>query len=133
MQALSAQITRTQLHQDDPSRLSTRLATLGNGRGGYLAFLGRISPEKGADATIRIAQRAMKRLIIAAKVDPADCEYLAKNIKHLLDLPHIEYIGEINGKQKGTYLGNAAALLFPITWPEPFRLEMVEAMMYSTP
>ncbi len=106
---------------------------LGNGSGGYLAFLGRISPEKGPDAAIRIAQRAGKKLVIAAKVDPFDREYFEKEIKHLLDLPHVEYIGEINDEQKSAFLGNATALLFPIAWPEPFGLAMIEAMMCGTP
>lgn len=73
-----------------------------------------ISPEKGPDAAIRIAQRAGKKLVIAAKVDPFDREYFEKEIKHLLDLPHVEYIGEINDEQKSAFLGNATALLFPI-------------------
>ena len=109
------------------------LLPLGNGSGGYLAFLGRISPEKGPDAAIRIAERAGKKLIMAAKVDPFDSEYFEKEIKHLLDLPHVKYIGEINDEQKVPFLGNAAALLFPIAWPEPFGLAMIEAMICGTP
>lgn len=101
--------------------------------GDYLAFIGRISPEKGVDRAIEIARRSQTRLRIAAKVDRADREYFATVIKPLLDDPLVEYIGEIGEDRKGDLLGNARALLFPIDWPEPFGLAMIEAMACGTP
>jgi glycosyltransferase involved in cell wall biosynthesis len=101
--------------------------------GGYLAFLGRIAPEKRADRAIEIAKRAGVPLKIAAKVDPADLEYFKTKIEPLLEDPLVEFVGEINEKQKCTFLGNALALLFPIDWPEPFGLVMIEAMSAGTP
>ena len=104
------------------------------GRGGYLAFLGRISPEKRVDRAIRIAERAGLPLRIAAKVDDADAVYFAQEIKPLLDAAgHVEFVGEVNDRGKNELLGNAAALLFPIDWPEPFGLVMIEAMACGTP
>ncbi len=100
--------------------------------GDYLAFVGRISVEKRVDLAIEIAVKAGIPLKIAAKVDKADLEYF-QTIKHLLDHPLIEYIGEIGEKQKNDFMGNALALLFPIDWPEPFGLVMVEAMACGTP
>jgi glycosyltransferase involved in cell wall biosynthesis len=105
----------------------------GSGDGGYLAFLGRISPEKAPDAAIRIAARAGMRLKIAAKVDRVDREYFANCIKPLLAQRHVEFIGEIDDKQKIDFLGNAAGLVFPIAWAEPFGLAMIEAMACGTP
>jgi glycosyltransferase involved in cell wall biosynthesis len=105
----------------------------GFGAGGYLAFLGRISPEKAPDAAVRIAARAGMRLKIAAKVDKVDRDYFATVIRPLLRQPHVEYIGEIDEKAKGEFLGNAAGLLFPIDWSEPFGLSMIEAMACGTP
>jgi glycosyltransferase involved in cell wall biosynthesis len=105
----------------------------GSGSGGYLAFLGRISPEKAPDAAIRIAARAGMRLKIAAKVDNADREYFANCIKPLLTQPHVEFIGEIEEHQKSEFLGNAAGLVFPIAWSEPFGLSMIEAMACGAP
>ncbi len=105
----------------------------GTGGGGYLAFLGRISPEKAPDAAIRIAARAGMRLKIAAKIDRVDREYFANCIKPLLAQPHVEFIGEIEEKQKSEFLGNAAGLVFPIAWSEPFGLSMIEAMACGTP
>jgi glycosyltransferase involved in cell wall biosynthesis len=102
-------------------------------RGDYLAFLGRISPEKRPDRAIEIARRAGLPLKIAAKVDNADRNYFEARIKPLLDDPHVEYIGEIAEHEKPEFLGNALALLFPIDWPEPFGLVMVEAMSAGTP
>lgn len=102
-------------------------------RGEYLAFLGRISPEKRPDRAIEIAKRAGIRLEIAAKVDPADRTYFRQRIEPLLDHPLIEYVGEIGDADKGAFLGNAKALLFPIDWPEPFGLVMIEAMACGTP
>jgi len=105
----------------------------GFGGGGYLAFLGRISPEKAPDAAIRIAALAGMPLKIAAKVDRVDQEYFAERIEPLLRAPHVEFIGEISDDEKAEFLGNAAALLFPIAWREPFGLAMIEAMACGTP
>lgn len=103
------------------------------GPGNYLAFLGRISPEKGIEDAIEIAIRSGMELKIAAKIDMVDEEYFRNDIKPLLDHPLIEYIGEINETEKDDFLGNAYALLFPIKWPEPFGLVMIEAMACGTP
>lgn len=100
---------------------------------GYLAFLGRISPEKGPDRAIAIAKRLGKKLKIAAKIDAADRAYFHAEIEHLLDDPLIEFVGEIGDHQKSEFLGKADALLFPIAWPEPFGLVMIEAMACGTP
>jgi glycosyltransferase involved in cell wall biosynthesis len=99
----------------------------------YLAVLGRVSPEKGVDKAIRIAGKAGLRVKIAAKVDAADEEYFQAVIKPLLKQPHVEFIGEINEMQKPDFLSRAHALLFPIDWPEPFGLVMIEAMACGTP
>ncbi len=100
----------------------------------YAAFLGRISPEKGVDKAIRIAGKAGLRLKIAAKVDRADQTYWDEQIKPLIDAsPWVEYIGEINDAQKPAFLSGAHALLFPIDWPEPFGLVMIESMACGTP
>ena len=101
--------------------------------GGYLAFLGRISPEKRPDRAIAIAKRAGLRLKIAAKVDAADRAYFERVIEPLLADPLIEFVGEIGDAEKSAFLGNARALLFPIDWPEPFGLAMIEAMACGTP
>jgi glycosyltransferase involved in cell wall biosynthesis len=101
--------------------------------GSYLAFLGRISPEKGVDRAIAIAQRSNVPLRIAAKVDDADREYFATVIKPLVSRPLVQFVGEINETEKTTFLGGALALLFPIDWPEPFGLAMIEAMACGTP
>jgi glycosyltransferase involved in cell wall biosynthesis len=101
--------------------------------GDYLAFLGRISPEKGIDAAVEIARRAGVRLRIAAKVDRADREYFEGRIAKLLAQPEVEYVGEIGDADKGEFLGNAIGLLFPVDWPEPFGLVMIEAMACGTP
>ncbi|QFU16882.1 glycosyltransferase family 4 protein [Microvirga thermotolerans] len=102
--------------------------------GGYLAFLGRISPEKRPDRAIRIAAEAGMPLRIAAKIDKADQAYWDEVIKPLIDAhPNVEFIGEINEHEKADFLGDAAALLFPVDWPEPFGLVMIEAMACGTP
>ncbi len=101
--------------------------------GDYLAFLGRISPEKRADVCVEVAKKAGMKLKIAAKVDKVDEDYYTQVIKPLLRDPSVEYIGEIDQKGKDEFLGNAYALLFPIDWPEPFGLVMAEAMATGTP
>ena len=101
--------------------------------GDYVAFLGRISPEKRPDRAIAIARALCIPLKIAAKVDRADEAYFRTTIEPLLDGPGVEFIGEINEHQKTQFLGQARALLFPIDWPEPFGLSMIEAMACGTP
>jgi glycosyltransferase involved in cell wall biosynthesis len=100
---------------------------------GYLAFLGRMSPEKGPDRAIAIAQKLGMPLKMAAKVDAADKAYFHSEIEPLLGDPSIEFVGEINDAQKSEFLGGAEALLFPIEWPEPFGLVSIEAMACGTP
>ncbi len=100
---------------------------------GYLAFLGRISPEKRPDRAIAIARAAGMPLKIAAKVDRADEAYFRETIQPLLQEPGIEFIGEINDQEKSKFLSQASGLLFPIDWPEPFGLVMIEAMACGTP
>ena len=102
-------------------------------QGRYLAFLGRISPEKRPDRAIRIARAAGMPLKIAAKVDKVDQDYFRNDILPLIDGPGVEFIGEINEREKTQFLGEAAALLFPVDWPEPFELVMIEAMACGTP
>jgi glycosyltransferase involved in cell wall biosynthesis len=104
-----------------------------NPRGGYLAFLGRISPEKGVDRAIKVAQTVDIPLKIAAKVDRADETYFREQIAPLLDGPGVQFIGEINEQEKTEFLGEALALMFLIDWPEPFGLAMIEAMACGTP
>jgi glycosyltransferase involved in cell wall biosynthesis len=101
--------------------------------GVYLAFLGRICPEKRVDRAIAIAKEAGIPLRIAAKVDRADRAYFEEAIRPLLKDPLVEYIGEINEREKDEFLGRAKALLFPIDWPEPFGLVMIEALACGTP
>ena len=131
-------------HQRKPLPHANFVATIHHGlptdlyrpsfeQGSYLAFLGRISPEKRADRAIRIARAAGIPLKIAAKVDKVDEDYFRNDILPLLDDPDVEFIGEINEREKAKFLGEAAALLFPIDWPEPFGLVMIEAMACGTP
>jgi len=101
--------------------------------GKYLAFLGRISPEKRVDRAIKIAKKLGMKIKIAAKVDSSDEDYFESEIKPMLGDPLVEFIQEIAEDQKSEFLGNATALLFPIDWPEPFGLVMIEAMACGTP
>jgi glycosyltransferase involved in cell wall biosynthesis len=131
-------------HQRRPLRFANWAGTVHHGMppshyrfspsadGNYLAFLGRMSPEKRPDRAIAIAKAAGLPLRIAAKVDVADRAYF-REIEPLLDDPSIEFIGEISDGEKSDFLGNATALLFPIDWPEPFGLVMIEAMACGTP
>jgi glycosyltransferase involved in cell wall biosynthesis len=99
----------------------------------YLLFLGRICPDKRPDRAIEIAKRVGMKLVIAAKVDPVDRKYFENEIKPLLDPTYVDYIGEVDDGQKNELLGNAKALVFPIDWPEPFGLVMIESMACGTP
>ena len=105
----------------------------GAGRGKYLAFLGRISREKRVDRAVEIAQKSGMPLKIAAKIDDSDREYYQSEIWPLLSTPGVEYIGEITEREKPQFLGDAYAQVFPIDWPEPFGLCMIEAMACGTP
>src|ERR1700730_4964136 len=112
----------------DPGRFTFREQP-----GSYLAFLGRISPEKGLPGAIEIARAVDMPLRIGAKVDPADETYFTETIEPMLRDPRIEYLGEVDEAQKNELLGGALAYLFPITWPEPFGITMIEAMACGTP
>jgi glycosyltransferase involved in cell wall biosynthesis len=105
----------------------------GTGRGGYLLFLGRISPEKRPDRAIEIARRAGRRLVIAAKVDRHDQRYFDERIRPLIDGRSVEFLGEVGDYEKQALLGDAEAFLFPIDWPEPFGVVLIEAMACGTP
>jgi glycosyltransferase involved in cell wall biosynthesis len=109
------------------------LKPIPNPRRNYLAFLGRISPEKGVDRAVAIARAANLPLKIAAKIDRLDEPYFHSTIAPLLEAPRVEFLGEIDEVTKERFLGDALALLFPIDWPEPFGLVMIEAMACGTP
>jgi glycosyltransferase involved in cell wall biosynthesis len=126
---LPAQWVATVLHGLPPDLYSFSAP----GEGGYLAFLGRICPEKRPDRAIEIARRTGVPLKIAAKVDKVDEAYFNEAIRPLLKGPGVEYIGEVNDSEKQAFLGGASALLFPIDWPEPFGLVQIEAMACGTP
>jgi glycosyltransferase involved in cell wall biosynthesis len=113
--------------------LPENLYSLKKGEGGYAAFLGRISPEKRVDRAIEITRQAGIPLKIAAKIDKIDQDYFDGEIKPLLTQPHVEFIGEIGENQKGDFLGNAKVTLFPIDWPEPFGMVMIESLANGTP
>ncbi|HKX07300.1 MAG TPA: glycosyltransferase family 4 protein [Stellaceae bacterium] len=117
------------VHHGLPERLLTPQPV----KPSYLAFLGRIAPEKAVDRAIRIATRCGLPLKIAAKIDPVDRDYFTEEIKPMLDRPGIEYVGEISDREKSAFLSGALALLLPIDWPEPFGLVMIESMACGTP
>lgn len=106
---------------------------VGHGRGNYVAFVGRMSPEKRPDTAIRIARRLGLRLVLAAKIEEQDRDYFTRCVRPLLDGPGIEFVGEVDETRKVRLLGEARALLFPVLWPEPFGLAMIEAMACGTP
>ncbi|HZW91285.1 MAG TPA: glycosyltransferase, partial [Myxococcaceae bacterium] len=116
-----------------PHGLPPGLYRRGTGAGGYLTFIGRISPEKRLDRAIEIARRVGLPLRVGAKVDPADRKYFKRVIEPLLSTPGVVLLGEVDDRQKSDLLADALALLFPIDWPEPFGLVMVEAMASGTP
>jgi glycosyltransferase involved in cell wall biosynthesis len=99
----------------------------------YFVFVGRISPEKRVDRAIEIALACQTRLYVAAKVDPVDQAYFEREIRGLLDHPLVEFVGEIGEDRKGEFIGRARAMLFPVDWPEPFGLVMIESLACGTP
>jgi glycosyltransferase involved in cell wall biosynthesis len=117
------------IHHGLPEKLLTPMPV----KPSYLAFLGRISPEKRVDRAIRIAQHCGLPLKVAAKIDRADRDYYEDEIRSMMAAPNIEYVGEIGDKDKSAFLSGAIALLVPIDWPEPFGLVMIEAMACGTP
>lgn len=117
------------VHHGLPEQLYSFHAQDGN----YLAFLGRISPEKCPEQAIEVAKRVGMPLRIAAKVDPADREYFRAKIEPLLDHPLVEFLGEITDEEKNEFIGGAYALVCPYDWPEPFGLVLIEALACGTP
>lgn len=113
--------------------LPANMLHAGAGDGGYLAFIGRISPEKRLDRAILIARAVGMKIKIAAKIDNADKRYFTDVIEPMMKWPGVEFVGEIGDDRKQEFLGRAAGLLFPIDWPEPFGLVMIEAMACGTP
>jgi glycosyltransferase involved in cell wall biosynthesis len=113
--------------------LPTHLYRQGEGKGNYVVFLGRISPEKRVDRAIEIARQAGVKIKIGAKIDKADQAYYEKEIKHLFVQPHVEFLGEIGENEKNQILQDAIALLFPIDWEEPFGMVTIEALACGTP
>jgi glycosyltransferase involved in cell wall biosynthesis len=109
------------------------LYRLGRGDGGYLAYVGRISPEKRPDRAVAIARKVGLPLVMGAKVDRVDRPYFEEVVRPLLKGPGVEWVGEVDEAQKGALLRGAVALLFPVEWPEPFGLAMIEAMACGTP
>jgi glycosyltransferase involved in cell wall biosynthesis len=101
--------------------------------GDYLAFLGRLAPEKGPETAIKLAHAAGKPLRIAAKLPRTERDYFEERLEPLIDGKQVQIVGEVNERSKEIFLANAAALLFPIDWPEPFGLVMIEAMACGTP
>lgn len=126
-------LPRTTFTSTVPHGLPENLLVRGDGSGAYLAFLGRMSADKGPDAAIRIANAAAMPLKMAAKIGSGDREFYGRVVAPLLDRGAAEFIGEIREGEKQMFLGQAAALLFPIVWPEPFGLVMIEAMACGTP
>jgi glycosyltransferase involved in cell wall biosynthesis len=131
--AQRAPLPNARWHATVPHGLPDGFLRFHPGPNAYLAFLGRISPEKRVDRAIAIATALGWPLKIAAKVDRADAEYFETEIRPLLDNPLVEFIGEIGEADKNSFLGGARALLFPIDWPEPFGLVMIEALACGTP
>jgi len=117
------------IHHGLPEKLLTPMPV----KPSYLAFLGRIAPEKRVDRAIRVAEHCGIPLKIAAKIDRADRDYYEEEIRQMMQSPNVEYIGEIGDKHKSEFLSGAIALLVPIDWPEPFGLVMIEAMACGTP
>jgi len=105
----------------------------GEGKGNYVVFLGRISPEKRVDRAIEIARQAGVDIKIGAKIDKADQSYYDKEMKHLFSQPHVDFLGEVGESEKTELLQNAIALLFPIDWREPFGMVLIEALACATP
>ena len=131
--AQRAPLPRARWHGTVYHGLPRELHRPGDGRGGYLAFLGRVSPEKGIVQAIEIAGRAGLELRVAAKVDRADQRFFDEHVAALLAQPHVRFVGEIGERDKSRFLGDARALLCPIDWPEPFGLVMIEALACGTP